>query len=77
MENQFPLKLQYNLDDEYRWCELEILNNDGSFQKPIKSIYKLDDLSDTFKARYLYSNETMLWIYINAKKEDVRIKPRW
>ena len=51
MENQFPLKLQYNLEDEYRWCELEILNNDGSFQKPIKSIYKLDDLSDTFKAR--------------------------
>lgn len=69
------LKLEYFLEDEYRWCPLEIVSiRVGGIEKKA-NVKKLDELPDVFNGKYLYSHETGVWFYDKIKKDDVRIVP--
>lgn len=75
MASNNSLQLEYYLEDEYRWCKLEIISFlCGGIEKK-SEITSLDQLPEKFKGRYLYSEENCLWMYENIKSEDVRIKP--
>ena len=70
-----PLNLEYYLEDEYRWCKLEIIKSVmGRLEESVK-ITSLSQLPETFHARYLYSNETGVWFYDKVSIDNVRIKP--
>ena len=48
-----PLNLEYYLEDEYRWCKLEIIKSVmGRLEESVK-ITSLSQLPETFHARYL------------------------
>lgn len=69
------LKLEYFLEDEYRWCPLEIVSSRVGGNEKNANVMKLDELPDVFNGRYLYSHETGVWFYDKIKKEDIRIVP--
>jgi len=72
---QGGLKLEYFLEDEYRWCPLEIVSSRVGGNEKNANVKKLDELPDVFNGRYLYSKETGVWFYDKIKKEDIRIVP--
>lgn len=67
------LRLEYFLEDEYRWCPLEIVSSRFGGIEKSANVTELDELPDVFNGRYLYSHETGVWFYDKIKKEDVRI----
>ena len=70
-----PLNLEYYLEDEYRWCKLEIIKSVMGRLEETAVITSLSQLPDCFHAKYLYSEETNVWFYEKVDKENVRIKP--
>ena len=70
-----PLKLQYYLEDEYRWCKLEIIKSVMGRLEETAVITSLSQLPESFHARYLYSEDTNVWFYEKVNREDVRILP--
>uniref|UniRef100_A0A6C0LII1 Uncharacterized protein n=1 Tax=viral metagenome TaxID=1070528 RepID=A0A6C0LII1_9ZZZZ len=70
---QDSLKLEYFLEDEYRWCPLKIIGSRFGSKEIIANVTKLDELPDVFNGCYLYSQETCVWFYDKIKKDDVRI----
>ena len=69
------LQLEYFVEDEYRWCPLEIVSSRYSGNEVNVNVTKLDELPDVFNGRYLYSSETGVWFYDRIKKDDIRIVP--
>ena len=70
-----PLILEYYLEDEYRWCKLEIIKSLMGRLEETAVVTSLSQLPDRFHAKYLYSDETNVWFYEKVDKENVRIKP--
>ena len=70
-----PLILEYYLEDEYRWCKLEIIKSVMGRLEETAVVTSLSQLPDRFHAKYLYSDETNVWFYEKVDKENVRIKP--
>ncbi len=70
-----PLKLEYYLEDEYRWCKLEIIKSVMGRLEKTAIVTSLSQLPDNFHAKYLYSAETNVWFYEKVNKENVRIQP--
>lgn len=70
-----PLILEYYLEDEYRWCKLEIIKSVMGRLEETAAVTSLSQLPDRFHAKYLYSEETNVWFYEKVDKENVRIKP--
>ena len=70
-----PLNLEYYLEDEYRWCKLEIIKSLMGRLEETAVVTSLSQLPDRFHAKYLYSDETNVWFYEKVNKENVRIKP--
>ena len=70
-----PLNLEYYLEDEYRWCKLEIIKSVMGRLEETTVITSLSQLPDRFHAKYLYSDETNVWFYEKVDKENIRIKP--
>ena len=69
------LQLEYFVEDEYRWCPLEIVSSRYGGTEVNANVTKLDELPDVFNGRYLYSSETGVWFYDRIKKDDIRIVP--
>ena len=70
-----PLILEYYLEDEYRWCKLEIIKSLMGRLEETAVVTSLSQLPDRFHAKYLNSDETNVWFYEKVDKENVRIKP--
>ena len=49
-----PLKLEYYLEDEYRWCKLEIIKSVMGRLEKTAIVTSLSQLPDNFHAKYLY-----------------------
>jgi hypothetical protein len=52
------MKLEYFIENEYRWCPLEIVSSRYGGDEVNANVTKSDELPDVFNGRYLYSIET-------------------